>query len=52
MGITPQLSPLAKVILIITMFIGRVGLLTLAFGLSRPHIRGDLVFAEEPVTVG
>lgn len=52
MGITAQLSPLAKVILIITMFIGRVGLLTLAFGLSRPHIRGDLAFAEEPVTVG
>ncbi len=52
MGITPLLSPMAKIVIIGTMFIGRVGLLTLAFGLARPPIRGELVFAEEPVTVG
>ena len=52
MGITPLLSPMAKIIIIATMFIGRVGLLTLAFGLAKPPLRGDLRYAEEPVTVG
>ena len=33
-GITTQLSDASKVILIISMFVGRVGILTLAFALS------------------
>lgn len=35
-GITASLSPFGKVLIVITMFIGRVGLLTLAFALSSP----------------
>ncbi len=35
MGVTPELSPLGKIIITITMFIGRVGPLTIAFALAQ-----------------
>jgi len=51
-GITPTLSAPAQVLLMLTIFSGRVGLLTLAFGLTRrqrpPHIR----YPEERLYVG
>ena len=34
------------------MFIGRVGLLTLAFALARPPDRGEIVYVDESVMVG
>jgi trk system potassium uptake protein TrkH len=52
LGITPSLNDIGKIILSMVMFIGRVGLLTLAFSLARPHKRGEIVYAEESVTVG
>jgi len=52
LGLTPNLSGLGKVIIIITMFAGRVGLLTLAFSLIRPPRKGELVYAEESVMTG
>ncbi len=52
LGMTSRLSEIGKIIIIITMFAGRVGLLTLAFGLSRPPRKGEIVYSEESVMVG
>ena len=52
LGITAELSALGKMIIIITMFAGRVGLLTLAYALIAPPLKGELVYAEEPVMTG
>jgi len=52
MGVTPHVETGGKLILIVLMFIGRVGLLTLAMALIRPKIRGEVVYLEESVAVG
>jgi trk system potassium uptake protein len=52
MGITPKLNDLQKYVLILIMFAGRVGPLTLAFSLSRSKMKGSLTYAEEGVMVG
>jgi trk system potassium uptake protein TrkH len=52
MGITPKLNDLQKVALIIMMFAGRVGPLTLAFSLSRSKEKPGVTYAEEGMMVG
>ena len=52
MGVTPKLNDIQKYALILMMFAGRVGPLTLAFSLSRSTGRKGLVYAEEGVMVG
>ena len=52
MGITPKLSDIQKYALILMMYAGRVGPLTLAFSLSREAGKKTLTFAEEGVMVG
>jgi trk system potassium uptake protein TrkH len=52
LGMTPKLHVLGKLTVIMTMIIGRVGLLTLAFALARPPKRGELVYLDESVMVG
>ena len=52
LGLTPDLTPPGKIIIVVAMFIGRVGLLTLAFAFARPRARGELTYAEETVMVG
>ena len=52
MGITPKLNDLQKVALIVMMFAGRVGPLTLAFSLSRSKEKPGVTYAEEGVMVG
>ena len=52
MGITPKLNDLQKYGLIVMMFVGRVGPLTLAFSLSRGSGKKGLTYAEEGVMVG
>jgi trk system potassium uptake protein TrkH len=52
MGITPKLNDLQKYALIIMMFAGRVGPLTLAFSLSRSKEKAGVTYAEEGVMVG
>ena len=52
-NVTPQLDPISKLILIFTMFIGRVG--PLSFGLSilmRHKPRGDSIYPEGRMLVG
>jgi trk system potassium uptake protein TrkH len=51
-GVTPKLNDLQKYALILMMFVGRVGPLTLAFSLSRDTGGRSLTYAEEGVMVG
>ena len=52
MGVTPKLNDLQKYALILMMFAGRVGPLTLAFSLSRSTGGRSITYAEEGVMVG
>ncbi len=52
MGVTPKLNDLQKYALILMMFAGRVGPLTLAFSLSRGIGGKSITYAEEGVMVG
>jgi trk system potassium uptake protein TrkH len=52
LGLTPKLLTPGKLIIILTMFTGRVGLLTLAFSLVRLPKRGEIVYSEESVMIG
>jgi trk system potassium uptake protein len=52
LGITPGLSVSGKLILILVMYCGRVGLLTLAYGLARAPVHGEIVYSEEQIMIG
>jgi len=52
MGVTSSLHNFGKVLIILLMFAGRVGLLTLAFAMARPKSKGEIVYREEEVLVG
>jgi len=52
LGITPGLTDAGKVVLVLMMYIGRIGLLTLALSLAGNRQRGELVYAQEEVMVG
>jgi len=51
MGVTPKLNDIQKLALVLMMFVGRVGPLTLAFSLSREAVKKSLSYAEEGVMV-
>ncbi len=51
-GVTPKLAPLSKVVLIILMFVGRVGPLTLALAISRYRQPAKVVYPEGRVIIG
>ncbi len=52
LGVTPHLLPLGKLIVIGLMFIGRVGILTLAFAFIRRAKQGSVVYSQEQVMIG
>jgi len=52
LGITPGLTTAGKVVLALTMFIGRIGPLTLLYAFSRERARGKFEFIEEGVMIG
>ncbi len=52
MGITPNMNDIQKLAIIIMMFAGRVGPLTLAFSLALRSARKGITYAEETVMVG
>ena len=52
LGITSQLTPVGKLIIIITMYCGRIGLLTLLYAVSREKSFGKYSFVEESVMIG
>lgn len=52
LGITPQLSLVGRIIIMLTMFIGRVGPMTLALALVRPEGYTGVRYPEEKIIVG
>ncbi len=52
LGITPSLHPVSKIILVITMYLGRIGLLTILYAFSRVKPAGHFQFVEESLMVG
>ena len=52
MGVTPYLSFAGKVVIIVLMLLGRVGLLTLAYVFTRRAREGLFRYAEEKVMIG
>ena len=52
LGITSQLHPLSKLVLIIVMYIGRIGPLTMLYAFSRVKPAGTYQFVEENIMVG
>ncbi|EHQ87927.1 TrkH family potassium uptake protein [Desulfosporosinus youngiae] len=54
LGITPELSAAGKVVIIVSMFMGRVGLLTLGFFLSQRAEKSaaDFKYPEERILIG
>ncbi|MGB5107203.1 MAG: potassium transporter TrkG [Candidatus Zixiibacteriota bacterium] len=51
-GVTPKLAPLSKVVLIILMFVGRVGPLTLALAISRHRQPSKVTYPEGRIIIG
>jgi trk system potassium uptake protein len=51
-GLTPQLSPAGKIVLMLTMFAGRLGPLTLALALAQAQRPVTRRYASEPVKIG
>jgi trk system potassium uptake protein TrkH len=52
MNLTPKLSDAGRVIIIILMFFGRVGILTFALALARKSERRKLRYPAEEITIG
>jgi len=52
LGITPRLTAAGKVVIILTMFIGRIGPLTLLYAFSREKALGRYEYVEENVMIG
>ncbi|MCF7883303.1 MAG: TrkH family potassium uptake protein [Candidatus Cloacimonetes bacterium] len=52
MGITASLSSLGKIIIILLMYFGRVGLLTLIFALSKNIDKTHFSYTEEKIIIG
>jgi trk system potassium uptake protein TrkH len=51
-GITPTLSAPGKVVVIVLMFVGRLGPLTVAVAIARQKLGPDVRLAEEPIMIG
>ncbi|GAB4339669.1 MAG: potassium transporter TrkG [Calditrichia bacterium] len=51
-GITPLLSDVGKVVIVITMFFGRLGALTISLALARPDQRAHFDYPSENIMVG
>lgn len=51
-GVTPQLSPIGKILITFSMFLGRVGTVTLALAISRPVISNAYNYPNAHVMVG
>ena len=52
LGVTPLLSPIGKLLVIVTMFVGRLGPLTLIAALARVTTAQHLRYPEEKIMIG
>lgn len=51
-GITPELSEISKLIITITMYLGRVGPTTLAIGLGKGHKKRSIRYVDGSILIG
>jgi len=51
-GITPRLEPASKILIIITMYLGRVGILSLGYSIAKKEERYPFSYGEEGVMTG
>ena len=53
-GVTAELNAAGKILMCVVMFVGRVGLLTIALGITRRHPKGQnhLIYPEGKVMIG
>jgi len=52
LGITPYLSVIGKLIITVTMFVGRLGPLAVALVIARRELQPPIAYPEEPVMIG
>jgi trk system potassium uptake protein TrkH len=52
LGITPELTPCGKIIIILTMLIGRVGPLTVAIIFTQKRVSGSYRYPEDHIIIG
>lgn len=52
MGITPSLAPVSKILIILTMFLGRVGILSLGYTLAKRKERHPVLYGEDGIMIG
>ncbi|AJY77242.1 TrkH family potassium uptake protein [Paenibacillus beijingensis] len=52
LGATPELSSFGKLIIILLMFVGRLGPLTLAFALTKKQSQANFKYPEEKILIG
>ncbi len=52
LGMTPKLSPAGKIVIVLTMYIGRIGPLVLLYAFSRRKAFGRYEYVEESVMIG
>jgi trk system potassium uptake protein TrkH len=52
LGVTPSLAPVSKLLIILTMFLGRVGILSLGYALAKREDPHSVLYGEEGVMVG
>lgn len=52
LGLTPHLTAPGKIIIIMTMLIGKVGILSIAHSLTAPKGKTEIIYAEESIMIG
>jgi trk system potassium uptake protein TrkH len=52
LGLTPYLTAMGKIIIMVTMILGKVGVLTIAHGLASPKGKKEMIYAEESIMIG
>lgn len=52
LGLTPDLNSFGRILIIIAMFLGRLGPLTIAYSIVNSKRKGDLRYAEDRIMVG
>ncbi|MHA6481615.1 TrkH family potassium uptake protein [Paenibacillus sp. strain BS8-2] len=52
LGVTPQLSPIGQIMIMMLMFIGRLGPITIAFALTSSHKPNKIRMPEEKILIG
>ncbi|MBD3413064.1 MAG: hypothetical protein GF421_01365 [Candidatus Aminicenantes bacterium] len=52
LGLTPRLNEVGKIVIILTMYIGRIGPLTFLYAFSRARAKGRYDYVEESIMIG